>query len=133
MAADETRVSRICCRVGTFVTGWLVISLTTFAWNAQAGKLKTTAPPATSASVVAPPPPPTPPAGPPSLSETLSGDAKSAYDAAKVLFGDGDFASAALKFRSAHDLSNDPRLLWNIAACEKNLRHYAKVVSLVQR
>jgi len=69
----------------------------------------------------------------PSLSESLVGDAKVDYDTAKVLFEDGDFAGAATKFRKAHDRAKDPRLLWNIAVCEKGLRHYARVDKLVEQ
>jgi hypothetical protein len=65
------------------------------------------------------------------LAQTLTGDAKAAYDAAKLLVGDGDFGNAAIKFRAAFDASHDPRLLWNIAACEKNQRHYAKTIALL--
>ncbi|HEY8091268.1 MAG TPA: PEGA domain-containing protein [Polyangiaceae bacterium] len=67
------------------------------------------------------------------LSQTLTGEAKSAYDAAKLLLGDGDFAGAAIKFQAAYDQSSDARLLWNIAACEKSQRHYAKTMALVRR
>jgi|GEM_PF-363329 len=77
---------------------------------------------------------------PPSLGEVLTGPAKEAYEAGKLLFGDGDYASALVKFRTAHELSasveggqRDARLLWNMAVCEKNLRHYARVLSLVER
>jgi len=70
-------------------------------------------------------------AGPKPLAQTLTGDAKAAYDAAKLLVGDGDFAGAAIKFRAAFDQSHDPRLLWNIAACEKNQRHYARTIALL--
>lgn len=74
------------------------------------------------------------PAAPrPPLSEALTGDAKADYDAAKLLFEDGDFAGAASKFRQAHDRAKDPRLLWNMAVCEKGLRHYARVQGLVER
>src|ERR1700684_4579575 len=66
-----------------------------------------------------------PPGAPKPLSQSLTGEAKAAYDAAKMLLGDGDFAGAAIKFRAAYDQSGDARLLWNIAACEKNRRHYA--------
>lgn len=65
------------------------------------------------------------------LSEALLGEAKTEYDAAKLLFMDGDLPGAATKFRRAYDLSRDPRLLWNVAACEKEQRHYAKASSLV--
>jgi hypothetical protein len=59
--------------------------------------------------------------------------AKAEYAAARILYDDGDFAGALEKLRSAYDLSKDPRLLWNMAACQKNLRHYAEVVRLVER
>ena len=67
------------------------------------------------------------------LAETLTGMAKAEYEAGRLLYGDGDYAGAALKFQRAYDESKDPRLLWNTAAAEKNLRHYAKVVELVER
>jgi len=78
---------------------------------------------------------PAPPAapGPKPLSQTLTGEAKASYEAAKLLFGDGDFAGAAIKFQAAYDQSSDPRLLWNIAACAKNQRHYARTIALVRR
>ncbi len=66
------------------------------------------------------------------LSETLTGDAKAAYDAGKLLFGDGDYAGAEIKFKAAYDASGDPRLLWNMAACEKSQRHYARTEALVR-
>jgi hypothetical protein len=67
-----------------------------------------------------------------SLSDVLTGDAKAEYDSAKILYGAGDFSGALLKFNSAHKRSNDPRLLWNMAACEKSLRHYARALTLVR-
>lgn len=78
----------------------------------------------------APEPPPAPPvpAGPPPLSESLTGDAKAEYESGKLLFADGDNAGAAIKFKSAYEKSNDPRLLWNMAACEKNLRRYSRAL-----
>jgi len=50
----------------------------------------------------APPAPPPPPATPP-LSEALTGQAQADYQAAKLLYGDGDFAGASLKFKQAFD------------------------------
>lgn len=72
-------------------------------------------------------------ATPKSLAETLTGQAKADYEAGKLLFSDGDFAGAAIKFKGAYDQSSDARLLWDIAACEKQQRHYARAVALVQR
>jgi len=81
------------------------------------------------------PAPPAPPAAPAaaSLGESLSGGAKDDYESARVLFESGDFAGALVKFQHAYDLSSDVRLLWNMAACEKNLRHYVRVLRLVDR
>jgi hypothetical protein len=68
-----------------------------------------------------------------SLAESLHGAAKDAYDAAKLLEMNGDFGGALVKFRDSYELSKDPRLLWNMAACEKNLRHYYRAKVLMTR
>lgn len=65
------------------------------------------------------------------LAESLKGEARAAYDGAKLLFEDGDAAGALAKFQRAHELSGDPRLLWNMAVCEKELRHYARAARYV--
>ena len=69
----------------------------------------------------------------PSLSKSLTGMAKAEFAAAKILYEDDDFANAIVKFQHAYDLANDPRLLWNIAACEKNLRHYTRALAAIGR
>jgi hypothetical protein len=81
-----------------------------------------------------PPPKPATPAAPPRpLAESLTGEAKADYEGAKLLFADGDFNGALSKFKQAYDKSKDPRLLWNMAVCEKNLRHYYKLQVLVRK
>jgi hypothetical protein len=72
------------------------------------------------------------PAGkaPAQLADSLGADAKLDYASGRLLYADGDFQGALVKFRGAYDKSKDARLLWNIAACEKNLRHYASVLRL---
>lgn len=67
------------------------------------------------------------------LETALSGAALEAYRAGRLLFQDGDHASALVKFRAAHELSKDARLLWNMAVCQKNLRRYGQVLALVER
>lgn len=67
------------------------------------------------------------------LADSLHGMAKADYISGRVLFEDGDYASSLIKFQTAFDASHDPRLLWNIAACEKALRHYARVLKLLER
>jgi hypothetical protein len=69
----------------------------------------------------------------PSLGETLSGEARTKYDIAKILYRDGDYAGALANFRRSYELSKDARLLWNMAACEKNLHNYRRVIELVER
>jgi hypothetical protein len=109
----------------------------------QATAAKTTAPKATAAKAPPAPsaaetktaaassaPPPTPPAP---LAESLRGMARADYAAARILYEDGDYAGALTKLQAAYDTSRDPRLLWNMAACEKTLRHYVSVLTLLER
>ena len=51
----------------------------------------------------------------------------------KLLYTDGEYAGSLVKFSSAYEASKDPRLLWNMATCEKNLRHYSKSLGLLRR
>ena len=69
------------------------------------------------------------PAAPKPLSETLTGQAKAEYEPGKILYQDGDHRNALVKFQHAYELSHDARLQWNVAACEKNLRHYTRVLA----
>jgi hypothetical protein len=96
------------------VTSWLLVGLCAQPAFAQAA-------PAAKASEAAP------------LAQSLSGEARAEYDAAVLLYEDGDFAGASLKFQRAYELSKEPRLLWNAGACEKELRHYARTYTLVTR
>lgn len=82
------------------------------------------------ASASATPPAPNTPA---SLADTLTGDAKERYEAGRLLHRNGDYAGAKLKFQEAYDLAKDPRLLWNVGACEKELHHYASVQLLLEK
>ncbi len=59
--------------------------------------------------------------------------ARADYAAARILYEDGDYAGAFTKLQAAYLASKDARLLWNMAACEKELRHYANVISLLER
>ena len=67
------------------------------------------------------------------LGTSLTGPARVAYDAGKLAYAAGDMAGALAQFTRAHELSGDPRLLWNMAACEKSVRHYARATTLVSR
>lgn len=67
------------------------------------------------------------------LSQSLSEGAKRDYDAGKLLFDDGDFATALLKYQAAYDATHDARLLWDVAICQKSLRHYAAAREVLER
>lgn len=67
------------------------------------------------------------------LAEALTGEAKALYEIGKTAFDAGDVPGALTRFSRAHELSNDPRLLWNMAACEAGLKHYARAMTLVDR
>jgi hypothetical protein len=81
-----------------------------------------------------PPPPTAAPQGERKpLGQTLTGIARAEYEAGRVLYEEADYAGALVKFKAAYDVAKDPRLLWNMAACEKGLRRYARVYQLVKR
>lgn len=103
---------------------WLLVSahLSAFAPGAALAQNK----PAAAAPAAAPSP------GKP-LAQTLTGEAKANYDLAINLYKVGDYGNAATRFQQAYDDSKDPRLLWNIAACQKSLRHYSEVQRLVKQ
>src|SRR5580692_2580909 len=68
-----------------------------------------------------------------SLADSLPADARRDYDAGKLLFEDGDYATALLKYQAAYDRTRDSRLLWNVAVCQKDQRHYAKAAATLGR
>lgn len=69
----------------------------------------------------------------PSIAQSLTGAAKDDYASALILSNNHDFAGALTKYQQAYDLSKDPRLLFNMAVCERNLRAYARMQSLLRQ
>jgi hypothetical protein len=69
----------------------------------------------------------------PSLSESLSGPAKESYQAAVALANSADCTHALFKYNEAYSLSKDPRLLFDIAICDRDLRAYAQMQSFLVR
>jgi hypothetical protein len=67
----------------------------------------------------------------PPLSQALTGDARALYESGRDLFRNSEWAAALAKFQRASELSSDPRLLWNMAACERKLKHNAQVLRLI--
>jgi hypothetical protein len=64
--------------------------------------------------------------------DALSGDARAAFDRAAELFLDGNFAAARVEYERAHALSKEPRVLYNVATCEKALRHYTRAIAALE-
>jgi hypothetical protein len=126
----HTRAQRVALAVAVAVIG-----LTAAPSKAQPGGAGQPAAPGPPASSPAPPSGPSaaPSTTAPELSDTLTGLAKTEYDLGTILFRDDDFAGAIVKFKHAHELSGQVRLLWNIGVCEKSLRHYAKAIKMMER
>ena len=114
--------------------GSTLLSASLFVLLAATASAAHAAPPKPGARPAAPAPAAAPPAAPvePALADSLTGDAKTDYEAGKVYFNDKDYTRAYLKFESAYQKSKDARLLWNMAACQKEQRKYAKVVPLIE-
>jgi hypothetical protein len=70
---------------------------------------------------------------PRSLADVLPRDMKNEYEAGKILFEDRDYTTALLKFQDIYSKTKETRLLWNMAACLKNLRHYAKALDVLRQ
>ena len=91
-------------------------------------------PPAAAPAPATLPAPPGPPVSTiPPLSETLNDGARREYEAAKALYAMNDSKGAFYKFQAAYELFADPRLLWNMATCAKNLHQYADALLLVRK
>ena len=69
---------------------------------------------------------------PPRVRDLLEGDARAAFDRGGDLFRDGDFARARVEYDRAQALSGELRVAYNIAACDKALRKYARALSVLQ-
>jgi hypothetical protein len=59
--------------------------------------------------------------------------ARAEYEAGRILYADKDYGNAIVKFQKAHEIAGDPRLLWNVAVCEKNLRRYSRMLRTIKR
>jgi hypothetical protein len=67
------------------------------------------------------------------LEQSLHGGARDAYSAATRRFANGDFRAALAEYRRAYEQSNDPRLLYDMALCERNVGAYVRTRDLLQR
>jgi hypothetical protein len=79
------------------------------------------------------PRPPSGSAAPSDVRSQLSDDARRAWDAAKELSDDNNFAGALVEFKKAQQISGNPRIGLNIGLCEKALLHYSRAIDAWQR
>ena len=75
------------------------------------------------------------PAGPAvaDVRSQLTENARKAWDAAKQLAEAKDYKGALVELQRAYELSNNPRILFNVGALEKLLTHYARAVDAWER
>jgi hypothetical protein len=68
------------------------------------------------------------------LAESLTGAAKDEYDKGMALWQTNrDPAKAIVKFLAAYEKSKDPRLLFNVALCARDLGQWTKVLTYARR
>lgn len=70
---------------------------------------------------------------PPDVRSQLAEPARRAWDAAKQLADANDYKGALVEFQRAYDLSQNPRVLYNVGVVEKLLTHYARAVAAWDR
>jgi hypothetical protein len=73
------------------------------------------------------------PASPPDVRSQLPDPARHSWDTAKQLADANDYKGALVEFQRAYDLSQNPRVLYNVGVVEKLLTHYARAVSAWNR
>jgi hypothetical protein len=77
---------------------------------------------------------PKPAAPPPTdVRSTLPDAARHAWDAAKQLADANDYKGAQVEFQRAYELSQNPRVLYNVGVLEKLQTHYARAVAAWNR
>src|SRR5580693_9455341 len=74
-----------------------------------------------------------PQARPVDVRAQLSETARRAWDSAKQLAGANDYKGALVEFQRAYELSQNPRVLFNVGVTEKLLTHYARAVDAWDR
>ena len=65
-----------------------------------------------------------------SIRTELPEDARRSWDSAIELFEARDYQGARVEFMRAWELSRNPRVLFNVGVCDKNLRRYARAAAV---
>lgn len=66
------------------------------------------------------------------LAELLEGAAREAFLRAQYFYDAGDFERARLKYEEVHRQSPDPRLVFNIALCQKDSKQYLRALRTME-
>lgn len=67
------------------------------------------------------------------IRDTLAPDAKAHWDRAIDLYNHGNWDGARSSFNAAYEASKNPRILFNVAVCEKNMNHYGRTIELLKK
>ena len=67
------------------------------------------------------------------LRDQLPEEAKKHWDTAVALYQRGQWDGARTSFNAAFDASKNPRVLFNVAVCEKNLGRYARAIDVFKK
>jgi hypothetical protein len=65
--------------------------------------------------------------------EQLPPDAQKQWDSALALYQNGQWDGARAAFNGAYEASKNPRVLFNVAVCEKNLGRYPRAIDVFKR
>lgn len=65
--------------------------------------------------------------------DELSAEAQKDWDAARELYDAGDYRSALVHFEKAYEVSKNPRVLFNVGVCWKDLTQYALAIRVWER
>lgn len=65
----------------------------------------------------------------PSIRDELPAEARVDWDAAKELYDDKNYKGALVQFQKVYDQTKNPRVLFNVGVCFKNLQRYSRAVS----
>ena len=68
-----------------------------------------------------------------SLRDSLAEDERAKFDEGSRLYRESRFAEAREAFLVAYATSNDPRLLFNVAVCDKALGRYARAIATLKK
>ena len=72
-------------------------------------------------------------AKPKSLKDSLTGEAKAAFERGLTLFDAKNPEGARTEFDKAYQSSKDARLLFNMAIAEREMKHYSRAVALLNQ